>query len=499
METTDAPRTREGMVARMEEISARQTELDEQYAGRLMQGDDEAEFDQLEQEYHDLEQTVKQMDERARRIERKAAATGTVVGNDNGAAPPAFRTNVDTKSRLPENLFDLPAYRQHAGSIEDLADLWGEASRRVVEGLTFDTDDQDRPKNHLDRLLKAEQAASKPIIEPSESLAHRILLTADPAYDRAFGKMVMNRPLTTIEQARVSAAISHTGLGSETPVPVTIDPTVLLTSDGQVNPLRQLARNVSITGNKWRPISSDGVSVTYEAELSQVADQTPSFDTPEFTVQKAHGYVEFSIEVDQDWPELRSNLAVMFQDAKDAKEAEKFLYGTGTNEPAGLLAADPVGLINSTSEIDTITGATFAIEDLYALKGALPARWRARAAWLANDMVFSAVRGFGDASANTFWVDMNDDRPPRLLGKPVYEASEMPDDFDTEDVSFLVYGDFSRGFVIVDRIGMNVELIPHVLGANRRPIGARALYVYFRNTSGLITKKAFRLLRTKST
>jgi len=262
-----------------------------------------------------------------------------------------------------------------------------------------------------------------------------------------------------------------------------------------VNPLRQIARNVTITGNKWQGISSEGVDVTYEAELNQVADQTPQFDAPTAEVAKAHAYVEFSIEVDQDWGELRSNLRTFFQDAKDMKEANKFLFGTGTNEPEGLLYA----LASSGSIVETATINTFDVADVYSVKGALPPRFRSSASWLANDMIYSLIRQFDEAGGSALWAQLGADRPAVLLGRSVYEASEMSDESTNGGEDIMVYGDFSRGFIIIDRVGMNVELIPHVLGANHRPIGARALYAYFRNTSALLTENAFRVLRVNAT
>lgn len=494
MEEQGAPRTREEIVARLEAIAARQVELDAQYSGRLMEGDDKEEFEQLESEHDSLEQIKEQMDVRAAAIERKSSRIQ--IEDKPGTTLGPVRSNVHTRRNLPDNLFDLSAYRGFAASIDQLPQLWAEAAQRVSDGLVYDVADDAPVKGFVSRLLTAEAASKQPVINPAESFSHRILVTANPEYDRAFGKYVMGQQLNSHEENLIKAAVSHTGLGSETPVPVTIDPTVLLTSDGTINPLRQLARVVSITGRVWRGISSDGMTVAYEAELTQVGDQTPTFDTPEAEVQKAHGYVEFSIEVDQDWSQLRAELGTMFRDAKDTKEAEKFLHGSGTNEPEGLVYT----LDGSASEIFTDTPNTLALTDLYDVKGDLPARWRSNASWLANDSVYDEIRGFGDESNNTFWVDLSGDTPPRLLGKPTYEASEMGNDpaYQT-DARILVYGDFRRGFVIVDRVGMNVELIPHVLGANRRPIGARALYAYFRNTSVVQTIKAFRLLSVAAT
>jgi HK97 family phage major capsid protein len=387
---------------------------------------------------------------------------------------------------LPENIFDLTAYRGYGSTVEEMMGLYNEAAHRLIEQLPFETETPDKAREHSEKLLSRDSKDA--------AFATRLLTAGSPVYDRAFGKLVMGKPLSSHEDAAIKAAVSNAGLGSETPVPVTIDPTVILTSDGAINPLRQIARTVTITGNKWQGISSDGVDVAYEAELTQVADQTPSYDAPVADVAKAHAYVEFSIEVDQDWGGLRSNLGIMFQDAKDMKEADKFLFGTGTNEPQGLLNA----LASSGSIVETATINTFAVEDLYLVKTALPPRFRSSASWMASDTIYSLIRQFDEAGGSALWAQLGADRPAVLLGKSIYEASEMSDEASTGGEDIMVYGDFSRGFIIVDRVGMNVELIPHVLGANRRPIGSRALYAYFRNTSQLLTENAFRVLRVKT-
>ena len=38
----------------------------------------------------------------------------------------------------------------------------------------------------------------------------------------------------------------------------------------------------------------------------------------------------------------------------------------------------------------------------------------------------------------------------------------------------LVYGDIAAAYKIVDSVGLSVELVPHVFGANLRPNGAAA-------------------------
>ena len=48
--------------------------------------------------------------------------------------------------------------------------------------------------------------------------------------------------------------------------------------------------------------------------------------------------------------------------------------------------------------------------------------------------------------------------------------------------------------MIVDRIGLSVELIPHLFGANQRPTGQRGLYAYWRISSKVVDANAFRAL-----
>ena len=79
------------------------------------------------------------------------------------------------------------------------------------------------------------------------------------------------------------------------------------------------------------------------------------------------------------------------------------------------------------------------------------------------------MRQFDTAGGGSLWAQLGDDRPPLLLGRPVYEA----EDFDasvtaTEDNNLMVFGDFGQGYIIADRIGTTVELIPHLFRSGRR-------------------------------
>jgi HK97 family phage major capsid protein len=162
--------------------------------------------------------------------------------------------------------------------------------------------------------------------------------------------------------------------------------------------------------------------------------------------------------------------------------------GTGDN-PSGVVAA-----LAGTSEVPMAAAGALDVEDLYDLESELPPRFRARGKFLGNKNTYNRVRGLSTASdGGELWVRLGSGQPSELLGYPAHEASEM-DSIGDADGRVLLFGDFSQ-FIIVDRLGMIVELQQHVLGAtNRRWTGQRAIVAVWRNTSDILVDNAFRVL-----
>lgn len=85
------------------------------------------------------------------------------------------------------------------------------------------------------------------------------------------------------------------------------------------------------------------------------------------------------------------------------------------------------------------------------------------------------------------------DNPPTLLGRNALELSNMVATTTTGS-KVLLYGDFQSGYVIVDRIGSTLELVPHLVGSNRRPTGQRGALLWYRVGADVVVPNAFRLL-----
>jgi HK97 family phage major capsid protein len=325
----------------------------------------------------------------------------------------------------------------------------------------------------------------------------------NPAYERAFWHLVTDpagyRDMAEDERAAMRAvqaaqseramAIGSGPTGGYV-VPLTLDPTILQTSDGSVNPLRSLARIETISTNEWKGVSSAGITATYAAEAAEVTDDSPTLAQPSVKCERAQAFVPFSSELGADWGGLRAELGRLLQESKDNLEATKFVLGAGTasTEPQGIVAG-----LGTAYQVKTAGTATFAVDDVYSLKEALPPRFRPNATFLANGDVLDNIYRMVALADATEPPLMSADG--RILRKAVAEVSTMSGTIGTGE-KIVLFGDIRAAFLIVDRLGsMTIELVPHLLGSSHRPTGMRGLYMFFRNSSAILVPEALRLLK----
>jgi HK97 family phage major capsid protein len=280
-------------------------------------------------------------------------------------------------------------------------------------------------------------------------------------------------------------------------IPVFIDPSIILTAQGSGNPFLTLARQVEVNTNKWKGVSSAGVSWAFQAEAATVADNAPTIAQPEVDVYMARGFIPFSIEVGQDYPGFADEMQTLLASGYDELLIDKFTRGSGSNEPTGLITALSA---NTNVRVTVASGGSLTQSDPYKVWKALPQRFRRNASWLMNVGVNNSVRQLG--TANVFhaytenlpaeWADM-------LFGKAVYESPYMNDVTTSTSATIEVaaVGDFSN-YVIARRGGMSVELVPHLVDATisgtARPTGQRGWFAYARIGGNSVNDLGFRLL-----
>lgn len=483
----------------LEQLRARLAEIQDELRGIDAEAGDDALGEERQAEWDSLTEEMSTVKADIAKREARIAAVRDLgeKKETRETGSPAFHKNKG------QELYDLDSLRMESYSAEDFVERAQDNAKRAIEASVkrFGMRDKESAAEHAEMLLNE-------VDNRSGDLAKRYLATGSDEYERAFAKLMRsgNDSLCTPEE-RAALVRANQSLGTNSEggfaVPFQLDPTVMHTSAGTVNPLRQLARVEKIVGKEWQGVTSAGVSVERAVENTEAPDTTFTLAQPVVRTNRVQGFIQFSIEIDLSWNALRSEITKMLVDAK-AREEDSFVTGTGdglTVNPEGINA----GLGNAQNVL-TATAETFAVGDLYAVEEALDARWEPNASWLAHKSVYNKIRQFDTSGGANLWVRIADGTPPRLLDYPDYRSTAMPsyatalaETVDHTDASTLmIFGDFKQ-FLIVDRIGMNVEMVPLVMGANRRPTGQRGVYAVWMNNSKILIPNAFRRLSMNQT
>lgn len=463
--------------SRLSEIRSRLAEIDVEYSGAELPVETQEEWNTLNDEHAEH---VRSIDAAVARQEQLARLANSPSHHEGGSDRGTGRSMPSGRRRVAD-IFDLNEIRNAARGEEDHARLLRENALRAVEQSVFPgSPDRSEAQTTVERLLSK-------VDDERGTLARRVLTTGSPVYERAFGKMVMGQGLTAEEQRAMSLGTDTAGGFA---VPFQLDPTVILTQAGSISPIRQISRVEQITGKEWQGITSAGITVTRSAESAEAADGGPTLAQPVIRPTRVTGFVPFSIELDQDWGMMRSEMTRLLGDAKDQEENSSFVLGNGTPpNPGGIVTT-----LNVSSQVATLTAASFAAGDVYGLESAIAPRFRGNASFMANKGVYNRIRQFDTAGGAQLWERIGNGQPAELLGYEAYEATAMVTTLTTNSL-ILLFGDFSQ-FLIVDRVGMSVELVPLLMGAaNRFPTGQRGIYAIWRNSSKVLVDNAFRLLK----
>ena len=465
------------MSARIEElrqhlsqVKERQKELDAEYAGEVFPDEARGEFDALTEERTKTESAIAELEERAAYIESLSDQENNVEDEKRYSLGPRGKR---VSSRVPDDPTNIEEYRLRAGSMEELRQAYADGARKVIE----------RTYRHSHPAVSREEAQNDLdlLIDRDNEVAVRTIATSNAKYRKEFEAYVKHG---AVGPEMIRAASLTTTAGGYA-VPVELDTTLLLTNAGVVNPIRNLARVRQTNVNTIEFINTTGITAGFGAEAAEASDNAPTIAQPTVNIEKAFAFVPMSIEIAEDWAGIQQDMAMAFADAKNQLEASKFLTGLGhaSHEPQGLIA---VG--GATAIVTTASTATFAVADVYSLENALSPRYRQRASVVGNRATFQKVRQFATTTGPSAWTDsFRDPNPNEIIGYPAYEWSNYASTPTTSGSTILTIGDFNY-FAIVDRVGMNVELVPHLFGSsNRYPTGQRGLYMYWRTSSQVLS------------
>ncbi|MDZ7629696.1 MAG: phage major capsid protein [Parvularculaceae bacterium] len=238
-----------------------------------------------------------------------------------------------------------------------------------------------------------------------------------------------------------------------------------------ISPIRQIAsvREIGVTTFK-KPVSLGGGAAGWVGETGgRVETATPTLSSIDFPTMELYAMPAASQTLlDDAIVDIEQWLADEVQGEFAAQETAAFVNGDGVNRPRGFLAYTKTAeAVRTQSEIGYIaTGADGAfaasnpgdtlLDLIYAPKQA----FRANGRFVMNRKTLSAVRKFKDADGNYLWQPaVAAGAPSTLFGYPVIEAEDMPD--IAANSYSVAFGDFARGYLIVDRQGVRILRDPY--------------------------------------
>ncbi|MEX6632156.1 phage major capsid protein [Hyphococcus lacteus] len=253
-----------------------------------------------------------------------------------------------------------------------------------------------------------------------------------------------------------------------------------------ISPMRQIASVREIGGNVFRkPISNGDAVAGWVAETgARVETTSPSLTALDFPTMELYAMPAASQALlDDSIVDIEQWLADEVQTEFAVQESAAFIGGNGTSQPKGILsytiAADATRSAGELGYIASGADGAFAASNpsdklldlIYAPKQA----YRANGRFLMNRSVVGALRKFKDTDGNYLWQPNSEPgEPARLMGYPVTEAEDMDD--VASDSHSIAFGDFRRGYLVVDRVGVRVlrdpfSAKPYVLFYTTKRVG----------------------------
>nr|WP_319516498.1 phage major capsid protein [uncultured Cohaesibacter sp.] len=238
-----------------------------------------------------------------------------------------------------------------------------------------------------------------------------------------------------------------------------------------ISPIRGIADVREISGATLKkPFAKSGPEVGWVGETA-ARPQTDASALAELSYTAMELYAmpaatpslleDAAINVDE-W------IAAEVETAFAEQEGAAFVNGDGVNKPKGFMAetvvAEDSWAWGSLGAIATGTaggfGSTNPGDPLIDLIYSLKAGYRQNAQFVMNRTTQAAVRKLKDNDGNYLW------QPPAAIGAKasllnyaITEAEDMPD--IATDACAMAFGDFKRGYLIVDRLGLSILRDPY--------------------------------------
>ena len=226
----------------------------------------------------------------------------------------------------------------------------------------------------------------------------------------------------------------------------------------EISPIRSIAR-VRSTGQRSIQIPKR----TGQFSAQWVAESGTRSETTGYQVGleeiPAHEYYAMVDISEQDLEDSVFNLEAEMQ----SEFAEQFAKAEGTAFVSGNAVGKPEGFMTNSSVSEVVSGAGAALtgDGLISLVHSIKSEYSRNATFVFNRSTLAEIRKLKDTAGQYVFqagMMLTSGVPNSVLGFPYIQATDMP---SVGAGNFpIAFGDFSRGYMIVDRIAMAVLRAP---------------------------------------
>ncbi len=237
------------------------------------------------------------------------------------------------------------------------------------------------------------------------------------------------------------------------------------------SPIRSIAGVQLVSSSVYKkPFAVSGPATGWAAETeARPETSSPTLSELQFPTMELYAMPAATSQLLDDAAiDIDAWIAGEVEQAFSEQESAAFINGDGVNKPRGFLTVPTVDEAGwswgNLGYIPTGVDGAFAASDqsdvmldaIYSLK----AGHRQNANWVMNRKTQAEIRKLKDADGNYLWqAPAGAGQAAQLMGFNVVEAEDMPD--IATDTMSIAFGDFARGYLIVDRAGVRVLRDPY--------------------------------------
>ncbi len=239
----------------------------------------------------------------------------------------------------------------------------------------------------------------------------------------------------------------------------------------KASPIRAIATVRQIGSSVYRkPVTTAGAESGWVGEDDPREEtDAPALTVVEFPTMELYAMpAATQMLLDDSQINIERWLADEVQTVFAEQEGYAFVRGNGTTQPKGFLSytnvADGSWEWTKLGYVASGADGAFASSDpadkLLDLAYAPKQAYRAGGRWVMNRKTEAAIRKFKDSDHNYIWQPgAAAGQPATIFGYPVTEVEDMPD--IASNTFSIAFGDFARGYLIVDRVGVRVLRDPY--------------------------------------